>query len=463
MLSSWDFTRQFSVGMAVVISSVLLTGLIAILGVHQARISIGRVAGVYAKSALAATDLERKLDRRSELAQAFFLTGNDRALREAEKEDAAFETLLPELRARASSDEGRALLDAIDAAELRYAASLQDAIAAHARHAAAGVGASFAGDVVPARDHLATLLSAFEALKEEQFVRADEASSTRMATTATLVGTVAGLSMVVALALAVLLWRGIAALTRGRAVIAASLAHVEQSNRDLDAFAGRVAHDLRGALGPVLAAPQLLRAGGASAERVESVSQRLDRAVERAVGLVDSLLAFSRAGAIADGSASASTTTAVGEVVADLKQSRDQASATISTDIVDAAVRCPPGLLHIVVWNLVGNAVKFVRELPVREVTIHGRVSGSGYELCIDDTGPGIPGDALARIFEPFYRVPGTIASGTGIGLATVRRIIDAYAGRITVRSTLGAGSSFRVWLPLAEERSSEPPAVIAS
>jgi signal transduction histidine kinase len=96
-------------------------------------------------------------------------------------------------------------------------------------------------------------------------------------------------------------------------------------------------------------------------------------------------------------------------------------------------------------------------------VTIHGRVSGSGYELCIDDTGPGIPGDALARIFEPFYRVPGTIASGTGIGLATVRRIIDAYAGRITVRSTLGAGSSFRVWLPLAEERSSEPPAVIAS
>ena len=75
-----------------------------------------------------------------------------------------------------------------------------------------------------------------------------------------------------------------------------------------------------------------------------------------------------------------------------------------------------------------------------------------GYELRIDDTGPGIPEDARERIFEPFYRVPGTVASGTGIGLATVRRVVDVYGGRISVESTLGSHSSFRVWLPLAGE-----------
>jgi signal transduction histidine kinase len=69
----------------------------------------------------------------------------------------------------------------------------------------------------------------------------------------------------------------------------------------------------------------------------------------------------------------------------------------------------------------------------------------------VRDTGPGIPAASLSRIFDPFYRVPGATAEGTGIGLATVHRIVAAHGGKVTVDSTLGAGATFSVRLPLAE------------
>ena len=74
-------------------------------------------------------------------------------------------------------------------------------------------------------------------------------------------------------------------------------------------------------------------------------------------------------------------------------------------------------------------------------------------ELSIADTGPGIPADALPRIFEPFYRVPGTQTPGTGIGLATVHRIVEARGGSVTVESRMRHGSVFRVRLPLRAAR----------
>ncbi|HEX7797228.1 MAG TPA: sensor histidine kinase, partial [Vicinamibacterales bacterium] len=69
--------------------------------------------------------------------------------------------------------------------------------------------------------------------------------------------------------------------------------------------------------------------------------------------------------------------------------------------------------------------------------------------LEIADTGPGIPKDQLEKIFEPFYRVEAARGAGSGIGLATVRRILDARSGRIDVESQEGLGTRFIVWLPL--------------
>jgi signal transduction histidine kinase len=166
---------------------------------------------------------------------------------------------------------------------------------------------------------------------------------------------------------------------------------------------------------------------------------------------MDALLTFSRANQPTDLQARASLRSAMAAVVEEFDLRLAQADATIDADIDDLEVHCAPALLHVLIANLVDNAVKFLRERPERRVRVTSRIVRGGCELQIEDSGPGIPDDVRERIFEPFFRVPGTAAAGTGIGLATVRRIVDACGGRITLDSTVGIGSSFRVWLPLAQ------------
>jgi signal transduction histidine kinase len=97
--------------------------------------------------------------------------------------------------------------------------------------------------------------------------------------------------------------------------------------------------------------------------------------------------------------------------------------------------------------NLVGNALKVTtaggvvvraRRLEVGEVV---------YE--VSDTGPGIPEESLDRAFEPYWRGNSTY-KGTGLGLAIVRGIIEAHRGRIWVESRPGAGTTFRLTVPVA-------------
>lgn len=226
---------------------------------------------------------------------------------------------------------------------------------------------------------------------------------------------------------------------------------IEERNRDLDAFAGRVAHDLRNALGPIALSPALLRSSAGSPAQVERISDRVQRCSDRAISVVDSLLAFSRAGQQAGDNESGSLAAAVRSVEEELAPSISRLGVSFSTvDVEDAQVRCTPGLLHIVLANLCGNAVKYLEGRPERRVRVCSRTEGTACRIEVDDSGPGIPQEMQARIFEPFFRVDGTLARGTGIGLATVRRVIEARAGRIEVQSEVGKGCRFVVWLPLA-------------
>jgi signal transduction histidine kinase len=102
--------------------------------------------------------------------------------------------------------------------------------------------------------------------------------------------------------------------------------------------------------------------------------------------------------------------------------------------------------LRMILKNLVDNARKFTEKgrIAVRAGAVNG-----GVELAVSDTGYGIPAEELARIFEPFKQVGGGRTSGVGLGLFLVRRLAEALGGRVEVDSEIGAGSTFRVWLPL--------------
>ena len=85
----------------------------------------------------------------------------------------------------------------------------------------------------------------------------------------------------------------------------------------------------------------------------------------------------------------------------------------------------------------------------------------------IEDSGPGIPAEALSKVFDRFYRVDrsrtraaGT-PSGSGLGLSIAKWIAQAHGGRLEVSSQLGKGSLFSLWLPLAETRPQNKPAPV--
>jgi PAS domain S-box-containing protein len=113
--------------------------------------------------------------------------------------------------------------------------------------------------------------------------------------------------------------------------------------------------------------------------------------------------------------------------------------------------------VKMVLKNLLSNAVKFTR---AGEIVASARPLGDGIELEVRDTGLGIGADTLPRIFEPFRQGSAGKAekSGVGLGLYIVRRLVDILEGRISVESTIGQGSAFRVLLPqvLSPERESD-------
>jgi signal transduction histidine kinase len=223
---------------------------------------------------------------------------------------------------------------------------------------------------------------------------------------------------------------------------------LQSQNRELDAFAGRVAHDLRNALAPLAIFPALLRRSADKPVKILEVCDRVERCSQRTETLIEALLTFSRASQGVKPDESASITRVVEEVVEEAAPLAAQHDVAIEVnELPDLVVRCDAPLLHIVLANLVGNAVKYLHEQPERYVRISARAEGAFCRLDVIDTGPGIPEHARQKIFEPFYRVEGSRASGFGIGLATVRRIVDARGGRVAVESATGAGSRFCVWL----------------
>jgi signal transduction histidine kinase len=117
-------------------------------------------------------------------------------------------------------------------------------------------------------------------------------------------------------------------------------------------------------------------------------------------------------------------------------------------------VMIDPDRLRRVVLNLIENAAQAIVEDRAgdgsRTVTVSTAVGGDRYEIAIADSGPGMSPEVLARIFEPLFS---TRTFGTGLGLPTVKQIVEQHSGTIVITSTLGEGTVALVSLPLAQNQ----------
>jgi signal transduction histidine kinase len=148
------------------------------------------------------------------------------------------------------------------------------------------------------------------------------------------------------------------------------------------------------------------------------------------------------------------TTVNLGELCTERLEILSQAARRRNQTIVpaiDESITVPGSapLLARVVDNLVGNALKYSSEGGLIEVSVT-RDNGQAV-LTVADQGVGIPNEALPRLFERFYRVPGVKAAGSGLGLAVVNEVVTWHGGCINVESVIGEGSTFTAYLPLED------------
>jgi signal transduction histidine kinase len=116
----------------------------------------------------------------------------------------------------------------------------------------------------------------------------------------------------------------------------------------------------------------------------------------------------------------------------------------------EGSVACSPGVLMSLLSNLIGNALKHMGDSSVRQVRVRACCCGPVIRIQVRDTGPGVPADLRQRIFDPYVRIGASGVSGLGLGLATVRRLVDAHGGSVGVKANPGGGSLFWFQLPAA-------------
>jgi signal transduction histidine kinase len=224
---------------------------------------------------------------------------------------------------------------------------------------------------------------------------------------------------------------------------------LEARNRELDAFAGRVAHDLGGSLNVINLSVAAVSKYVPDQERLAT----LHRGVRQMHELIQDLLALSRIDHVLSGSV-AETTAIAGMLEQELGPKVRSVDGKLRIDLEASDVQSSERLLRQALWNIGENSTKYRRSGVQLEVDIRGRVAEPFYEFRISDNAAGISPDDLAHIFEPLYRAAKVQSiPGTGLGLSIVKRIIEASGGSISVDSKVGSGTTFTIRLALAGQQ----------
>lgn len=233
---------------------------------------------------------------------------------------------------------------------------------------------------------------------------------------------------------------------------------LEERAAELEQFAGRVAHDIRGPLSAAKMGAELI-SGGVSTDRSQEYAERVVRSLTRAESITSALLEFARSGARPDPGARTDPREVLADTEATLIQEAERAGISIHIEPAPAVfVPCSVGVYLSLLGNLTRNAIKHMGDVATREIAVRVQDRGSVVRTEVSDTGPGIGKDDLSSLFQPYFRGASSGGrDGLGLGLATVKKLAEGHGGRVGASSNIGRGSTFWFELPRAGSASEVP------
>jgi len=231
-------------------------------------------------------------------------------------------------------------------------------------------------------------------------------------------------------------------LAETRAVL---LEELERKNKELEAFSYSVSHDLRAPLRSIDGFSQAFLED--YADRVDAKGQgylrRVGSAAQRMGELIDDMLQLSRVGRVEMRREETDLSDLARLVVAELR--KHEPDRNIDVEIGDGLVaEADPRLMRIALENLLGNAWKFTRKVSGARIEVGSTGVPDGKSYFVKDNGAGFNMEYADKLFSPFQRLHSEEDfPGTGIGLATVYRVIDRHGGRVWAESEVGKGATF--------------------
>lgn len=227
----------------------------------------------------------------------------------------------------------------------------------------------------------------------------------------------------------------------------------QEANRVKSDFLAVMSHELRTPLTAVFGYTELLatEVSGPINAQQKTQLERVRASAAHLLSIIEDILSYARseAGRDAVRIQQVQLAAVVHEAIELVRISAQQKSLELGTDVPsDCALQTDAGKLRQILVNLLGNAVKFTEQ---GRIEVRATCTPDQAVIEVSDTGPGIPPEDLARIFEPFQQLERATtrkAGGTGLGLAVTRRFAELLGGSIEVRSELGAGTVFTVRIP---------------
>ena len=232
--------------------------------------------------------------------------------------------------------------------------------------------------------------------------------------------------------------------------VRARTAELEASNRELEAFSYSVSHDLRAPLRAIDGFSQIVIEDYESAldDAGRSHLRRIRAATQRMASLIDDLLELGRITRATLSRRPVDLSAIARNILRELREG-DPAREVELLVGEHIAARADPALVEVLLDNLLRNAWKFTGKTPAARIEFNTMQHGRESVLYVRDNGAGFDMAHAGQLFRPFQRLHDVDQfGGTGIGLATVQRIVQRHGGRIWAEGTLNQGATFYFTLP---------------